>query len=119
MAHRTSRGIGLEITKQLLECTDASVLVACRSPSEASALKDIATFAGKHLRVLHLDVNDAQSIKDAAGEAAEIVGEKGVDYLINNAGVVRPPPSLPLSTLLIPLPLPLPLPDQPTTGTLC
>ena len=85
---RTSRGIGLEITKQLLQSSNAIVLVASRSTSEVSVLKDIATFAGKHLHVLRLDVNDAQSIKDVAREAAEIVGEKGIDYLINNAGIV-------------------------------
>ena len=40
------------------------------------------------MHVLRLDVNDVNSVKDAAREAAEIVGEKGIDYLINNAGIV-------------------------------
>ena len=30
----------------------------------------------------------SESIKDAAGKAAQIVGDKGIDYLVNNAGIV-------------------------------
>ena len=88
ITHRTSSGIGLEITKQLLESPNTVVLAACRSPSNASALQDLTVSAGGRLHVLLLDVNDAESIRDAAGKAAQIVGDRGIDYLINNAGVV-------------------------------
>ena len=82
------------MTKQLLQSPDNIVLAACRSPSKADALQALTASAGGRLHVLRLDVNDIQSIKDAAREAAQIVGEKGVDYLVNNAGVVSPRASL-------------------------
>ena len=89
----------MEITKQLLESPTTVVLAACRSPSNASALQDLTVSAGGRLHVLRLDVNDAESIKDAAGKAAQIVGDKGIDYLINNAGIVS-------CQLRSPLPIP-------------
>ena len=91
--HRTSRGIGLEITKQLLQSPDNIVLAACRTPSKADALQALTASAGARLHILRLDVDDTQSINDAAGEAAQIVGDKGIDYLINNAGIVSHPAS--------------------------
>lgn len=36
-----------------------------------------------------LDVTDEASIKSASREVAEIVGDTGLDYILNNAGVVR------------------------------
>lgn len=36
-----------------------------------------------------LDVTDEVSIKGASREVAEIVGDMGLDYILNNAGVVR------------------------------
>ncbi|KAM5538362.1 hypothetical protein V8D89_007964 [Ganoderma adspersum] len=83
----TSRGIGLEITKQLLQSPENIVLAACRSPSKADALQALTASAGGRLHILRLDVDDIQSINDAAGEAAKIIGDKGIDYLINNAGI--------------------------------
>ncbi|KAM5538390.1 hypothetical protein V8D89_007992 [Ganoderma adspersum] len=83
----TNRGIGLEIPKQLLQSPNNIVLAACRDPSKADALQALAASAGGRLHVLRLDVSDAQSITDAASEAAKIVGDKGIDYLINNAGI--------------------------------
>ncbi|PIL31048.1 hypothetical protein GSI_05744 [Ganoderma sinense ZZ0214-1] len=83
----TSRGIGLEITTQLLQSPGNVVLAACRSPFKANALQALTASASGRLHILRLDVDDAQSIKDAASEATQIVGEKGIDYLINNAGI--------------------------------
>ncbi|KAM5533674.1 hypothetical protein V8D89_012641 [Ganoderma adspersum] len=83
----TSRGIGLEMTKQLLQSPRNVVLAAYRNPSKADALRGLIASAGKRLHVVRLDVSDIQSVEDAAREAAQIVGEKGIDYLINNAGV--------------------------------
>ena len=76
------------MTKQLLQSPSNVVLAACRSPSKADALQALAASSGGRLHVLRLNVNDIQSIKDAAREAAQIVGQKGIDYLVNNAGVV-------------------------------
>ena len=79
------------MTTQLLQSPHNIVLAACRTPSKADALQTLAASASGRLHVLRLDVNDVQSIKDAALEAAQILGNRGVDYLINNAGIVSIP----------------------------
>ncbi|TBU60869.1 NAD(P)-binding protein [Dichomitus squalens] len=83
----TSRGIGLELTKQLLQSPHTVVVAACRNPGKADSLQSLTTSAGGRLYIVRLDVTDTQTIKDAAQETAKIVGEKGIDYLINNAGI--------------------------------
>ena len=96
---RTSRGIGLELTKQLLQSPSNVVLATCRSPSKADALQALTASSGGRLHVLPLDVDDAASITSAVQAAEKIVGDKGIDYLINNAGIVGPP--IPLLTFAL------------------
>ena len=86
---RANRGIGLELTKQLLQSPGNVVVAACRDPTKADSLQSLKSSAGGRLHVVRLDVNDKQTIQDAAQETAKVVGEKGIDYLINNAGIVR------------------------------
>lgn len=88
--HRTSRGIGLELTKQLLQSPSNLVLASCRNPAKADALQALTASSAGRLHVLPLNVNDANSIESAAQAAEKIVGDKGIDYLINNAGAVSP-----------------------------
>ena len=85
----TSRGIGLEMTKQLLKTPTNTVIAACRNPSKADALRTLADGAKGKLQIVALDVLDRESIRKCAEEVAGIVGDKGIDYLVNNAGVVR------------------------------
>ena len=54
------------MTKQLLQSPTNIVLATCRTPSKADALQALAASSGGRLHVLRLDVNDIQSIKDAA-----------------------------------------------------
>ena len=80
------------MTKQVLQSPDSIVLATCRNPSKADALLSLqGKSASAMLHIIRLDVNDTQSIKDAAHEAAQIIGERGIDYLINNAGIVSLP----------------------------
>jgi NAD(P)-dependent dehydrogenase (short-subunit alcohol dehydrogenase family) len=74
-----SRGIGLELVRQLLERGD-QVHAAVRDPDAASGLRELA---GDRLRVHRLDVLEAGSV--AALAAA--LGGAPVDLLVNNAGV--------------------------------
>ncbi|KAI0737547.1 NAD-P-binding protein [Daedaleopsis nitida] len=83
----TSRGIGLEMTRQLLDSPANTVIAACRAPSKASALHELATSAKGTLHVVPVDVDGRESIHACAAEVARILGDKGVDYVINNAGV--------------------------------
>ncbi|TFK87318.1 NAD(P)-binding protein [Polyporus arcularius HHB13444] len=88
-----SRGIGLELTKQLLDAPSHFVVAACRNPSSASGLKALAVTANDRLHTVRMDVSDASSIRSCADEVCTILGDRrvGVDYLVNNAGVALRP----------------------------
>lgn len=87
--HRASRGIGLEITKQLISNPSNIVIASCRNPETAKDLSALKTNKpGGQLHIIKLDVIAEETIKDAAAGASSILGDKGLDYLLNNAGVV-------------------------------
>jgi len=69
-----SSGFGLEIAKHFLE-RNWKVIATMRTPSDA------VLPTSEHLRILKLDVSDAESIRNAVEEAGAI------DVLVNNAGV--------------------------------
>lgn len=78
-----NRGIGLELTRQLLS-KDQNVIATARRPNEAKELKGFETTHGNKFQLLPLDVksdNSAQMIlKD--------IRFPHVDVLINNAGIL-------------------------------
>lgn len=74
-----SSGFGLETARHFLE-RDWQVIATMRSPRE-----DLLP-PSPHLRVLQLDVTDAQSIRHAVDAAGPI------DVLVNNAGFGAPAP---------------------------
>lgn len=86
---RTSRGIGLEMARQLLQSPSNSIVATCRSPVKAVELQQLVDQAGGRLSLISLDVTSKESVGHAAEQAAVILGGKGIDYLVNNAGVVR------------------------------
>jgi NAD(P)-dependent dehydrogenase (short-subunit alcohol dehydrogenase family) len=69
-----SSGFGLEIAKYFLD-RNWNVVATMRTPNEGILPKS------EHLRILKLDVTDAESIPHAVEEAGS------VDVLVNNAGV--------------------------------
>lgn len=69
-----SSGFGLETAKYFLE-RNWKVIATMRTPREDVLPKS------EHLRILKLDVTDAESIRQAVKEAGQ------VDVLVNNAGV--------------------------------
>ena len=87
-ARRSNRGIGLELVRQLLSSPSNVVIAACRSPTKAIELQKLSEDAKGRLHLVALEVSDKKSIGEAAQEVGGIVGDKGVDYLINNAGIV-------------------------------
>ncbi|KAI0326502.1 NAD-P-binding protein [Cubamyces sp. BRFM 1775] len=85
----SSRGIGLETAKQLLASPANVVLATCRNPSQATALVELTESAPGRLHVIELDVTDDASVRRSVERALSIVGEGGIDYLINNAALME------------------------------
>lgn len=85
-----SRGIGLELVSQLLAHPKApSVLIAtCRDPEKAVKLESLSK-TYPNLRILKLDVIDFGSYDGFVEEVKSIVGGKGLNVLINNAGIMQ------------------------------
>ncbi|MBS0351925.1 MAG: SDR family oxidoreductase [Proteobacteria bacterium] len=79
-----NRGLGLEMTKQYLQ-DGWQVIACCRSPSKASELIDLESEAKEQLRILELDVNDANAISSLPSR----VQNQPIDVLINNAGILK------------------------------
>lgn len=79
-----SRGIGLELCRQLLVRGD-HVIAGCRSPNTAGLLSDLQK-SSKNLRIVQVDVDDEQSVRDCF-ENLEKQGAS-IDRLFNNAGII-------------------------------
>ncbi|VDL64747.1 unnamed protein product [Nippostrongylus brasiliensis] len=80
-----NRGIGLALVKEFLKNSGITHLIAtARDPSGAKELNDIKD---NRLKVLKLDVTNDAEIKTLYNEVSNIVGEKGLTVLLNNAGI--------------------------------
>lgn len=66
------------------------MFAACRDPPSAVALNalDIAPETMGQLHVVQMDVTDEASIFRAVDKVKSVIGDAGLDYLINNAGIV-------------------------------
>jgi len=82
-----NRGIGLELTKQLLAESSNVVIASCRDPAKASALRDLAVSAQGKLHIIPLDSSSSASIASSVDRARAVLDELGLDYLINNAAI--------------------------------
>lgn len=79
------RGIGLEMTRQLLHRGDA-VIGTVRSEAAAQELRDLfPAEVAQRLQIVSLDVRDRKSITKAALRITE-----HLDVLVNNAGILGP-----------------------------
>ncbi|GFO08397.1 kelch-like protein 18 [Plakobranchus ocellatus] len=83
-----SRGLGLEFVKQILAQPSAPevIIAACRDPTSAINLQDIAK-SHSCVKVVKLDVQKDEDIESAYKETAGLVGDRGLNILVNNAGV--------------------------------
>ena len=77
------------MARQLLQEPQNIVIAACRDPSSASALQALRESASGTLHLVRVEVTDRKSIQARADEVSNLVGSSGIDYLVNNAGVVR------------------------------
>lgn len=77
--------------RQLLAVPSNLVVAACRTPEKASALAELQSSAKGTLHLVQLDVSDFDNIRALPAQLEPILGATGLDYLISNAGIVRPP----------------------------
>ena len=84
-----SRGVGLELTKQLLELPASLVgkLFAVTRGSPSAPLQDLLTKNPD--RAIHITaaIDDTASVQKAAEDVKARLGTKGLDVLVNNAGI--------------------------------
>jgi NAD(P)-dependent dehydrogenase (short-subunit alcohol dehydrogenase family) len=87
-----SSGIGLE-TARVLAASGATVILACRDPRKAAdAVEQIIKPAGAdpaRVQAVRLDLSSLASVHEAAAEIRDSFA--GLDLLVNNAAVMRPP----------------------------
>lgn len=83
-----SRGLGLEIVKQLCQRTKnetSKIIATCRSPENASELQKLSD--NNNLIIEKLDVKDFSSYPKFVDAIRPIVQTEGISCLINNAGI--------------------------------
>jgi NAD(P)-dependent dehydrogenase (short-subunit alcohol dehydrogenase family) len=84
----SSTGIG-RACALLLDHNGFRVFAGVRREADGDALREAAS---ESLTPVHIDVTDAASIQATAEEVAAVVGEAGLDGLVNNAGTTLPRP---------------------------
>jgi NAD(P)-dependent dehydrogenase (short-subunit alcohol dehydrogenase family) len=80
-----NRGLGLEMTRQLLARGDRGV-AACRQPGKALALTRLAGEHPGRLHVLPVDLADPRTIAELSREVGAL--DLDIELLVNNAGVL-------------------------------
>ncbi|VUC26311.1 unnamed protein product [Clonostachys rosea] len=92
----TSRGLGLSLVKTLLSKppSEVSQIIACtRSLSASGDLLSLIQSSKGRIRHVQIDLDNLATISVAVPLVADILGEKGLDYLVNNAAVRDPKPT--------------------------
>ncbi|KAI1073697.1 hypothetical protein F5B20DRAFT_586970 [Whalleya microplaca] len=83
-----SRGLGLALVRELISHPISKVgTVFAAARSDSPVLNELAQKSSGRVIVIKLDVTDNDSIKKAAAGVDSKLGGKGLDVLINNAGI--------------------------------
>lgn len=61
------------------------IIATCRNPNQAADLQALAK-QNENLSIIKLDVKDYQSYDEFYNQLSSILGDKGLNMLINNAG---------------------------------
>jgi len=83
-----SRGIGLEFVRQLSQQDSGPefVFASCRNPDSAKDLQALAKDCNK-IKLVQLDVQKEETYGPAVEKVSSVVGDAGLNVLINNAGI--------------------------------
>ncbi|EHA22360.1 hypothetical protein ASPNIDRAFT_51025 [Aspergillus niger ATCC 1015] len=87
-----SRGIGLELVRQLAAKTSETVqtIFAAARTSGGPLFQELLQQHPDRVIFVPLDVTEKESVKNAVTHVATALNGKGLDVLINNAGVMTP-----------------------------
>lgn len=86
----SSRGLGLALVSRLasLPKTEVARIIATARQDNSPRLKEIVSASSGRVEFINLDVTDKASIEEAIKSVEQKLQGKGLDYLINNAGVM-------------------------------
>ncbi|XP_055952229.1 C-factor-like [Argiope bruennichi] len=93
MVTGANRGIGLEFVRQLSQLSDPPqyIFATYRNADSLKDLKEIEESSKKaKIILIKMDVTRSEEIASAKQTVEATVGEKGLNLLINNAGVAQP-----------------------------
>lgn len=84
-----SRGLGLALITRLatLPKTEVGTIIATARQDNSASLREIADTSARRVQIAKLDVTDESSVKGGVAAVERQLQEKGLDYLVNNAGV--------------------------------
>ena len=82
----TSRGLGLAMAAYLANSSDASIIFAA-ARSQTSHLKELVGQSSGKVVYVEMDTTEQASVDKAVVAVRDSLGDKGLDYLVNNAGI--------------------------------
>ena len=85
-----NRGLGLELVRQLLALSPAPKYVIATTRQTVNEELDKLKSNNPSLHVLQFNANDYSKYDEFVAQIGRIVGDYGVDTLINNAGIALP-----------------------------
>jgi NAD(P)-dependent dehydrogenase (short-subunit alcohol dehydrogenase family) len=86
----SSRGLGLALVSRLASLPAAQVgkIIATARQDNSPQLKEIVNASSGRVELVKMDVTNKSSIQEAVKLVEEKLQGKGLDYLINNAGLM-------------------------------
>lgn len=85
----SSRGLGLSLVTRLasLPISEVGTVIATSRQDNSPRLRDLVHSSSGRVRFVPMDVTDTQSVQEAVRSVEERLQGRGVDVLVNNAGV--------------------------------
>ncbi|KAJ5152581.1 uncharacterized protein N7482_009059 [Penicillium canariense] len=86
----SSRGLGLALISRLasLPAADVGKIIATARQDNSPQLKEIVDASSGRVEIVKLDVTNKLSVQEAANLVEGKLHGKGLDYLVNNAGLM-------------------------------
>lgn len=85
----SSRGLGLDLVRGLIAKPASEVsIVYAAARTQTDGLKKLASDAAGRVEIVPLDVDSEESIKLAVSQVEKSQGSKGLDVLMNVAGIM-------------------------------